>query len=169
LISRSFFTVIVLVLTAVCSCRALAEGSDVTPIEVGLFPPLQLPNTEYGVAGLRLSVVGKSRTVHGLDLALLGNMTDVENKGIAIAGLFNYNHGSATVIGLQLAGIANLNEGHSEVYGVQLAAYNRAGTVYGLQLGLINVAETLHGVQIGLFNINKNGPFHASPIINAAF
>lgn len=147
----------------------MAEQSDNTPIEIALFPPLQLPGTEFGVKGLRLSVVGLNREVRGLDLALMGNVTNVEFKGVAIAGLFNYNRGGSTVIGLQVAGVANINSGHSEVYGVQLAGVNMAGTVYGLQLGLVNIATELHGVQIGLVNVNKSGPFHISPIINAAF
>ncbi|CAN5711767.1 hypothetical protein BH10BDE1_BH10BDE1_03340 [soil metagenome] len=147
----------------------MADGSDITPIEIALFPPLQLPGTDFGVHGLRLSVVGLNRTVSGLDLAVLGNITKVDFNGIAIAGLFNLNRGSSTITGLQVAGIANINSGNNKVYGVQIAAYNRAGTVYGLQIGLINVANDLHGIQIGLCNINSNGPFHVSPIINAAF
>ena len=169
LISRNFVTGILLALGTLSSFQAQAEESDNTPIEIALVPPLQLPGTDYGVKGLRLSVVGLSREVRGLDIALLGNITNIQHKGVAISGLFNYNRGASTVTGLQLAGLANINSGHSEVYGLQIAAFNKAGTVYGLQLGLLNIAEELHGVQIGLFNINKNGPFHGSPIINAAF
>jgi hypothetical protein len=159
----------ILITGLMCSFQAVAADSDNTPLEVALFPPLQLPGTGFGVKGLRLSVVGRNREVHGLDLALLGNITDVTFKGIAISGLFNYNRGGASVIGLQFAGLANLNVGHSDVYGIQIAGYNEAGTVYGLQIGLLNIANELHGIQIGLFNINRNGPFHGSPIINAAF
>ncbi len=169
MIRRNFLTGLLLVTSLICSVRAMAEQSDNTPIEIALFPPLQLPGTEFGVKGLRLSVVGLNREVRGLDLALMGNVTNVEFKGVAIAGLFNYNRGGSTVIGLQVAGVANINSGHSEVYGVQLAGVNMAGTVYGLQLGLVNIATELHGVQIGLVNVNKSGPFHISPIINAAF
>jgi hypothetical protein len=152
-----------------CSFPAMAANSDNTPIEVALFPPLQLPSSEFSVKGLRLSVVGVNREMTGIDLALLGNVTNVGFAGLAISGLFNYNNGGSTVVGLQLALGANINSGHNEVYGLQVAGYNRAGSVYGFQIGLINVADDLHGIQIGLFNMNKNGPFHASPIINAAF
>lgn len=148
---------------------ARAADSDVSPLEVGLFPPLQLPNSDYGIRGLRLTVVGLNREDIGLDVGLLGNITTTTFKGAAISGLFNYNRGGSTVIGFQVAVLANLNTGHSEVYGVQIGGYNQAGTVHGLQLGLVNVATELHGIQIGLFNINRNGPFHASPILNAAF
>ena len=166
---RNFFAAILLSTSIIFSVPATAEQSDNTPLEIGLFPPLQLPNTDFGVKGLRLSLVGLNRELRGLDIGLLGNMTNVEFKGVAISGLFNYNRGGSTVIGLQLAGIANINSGHSEVYGVQLAGYNIAGTVYGLQLGLVNIATELHGIQIGLVNINKGGPFHVSPILNASF
>ncbi len=151
------------------SFAAMAADSDNSPLELALFPPLQLPGTEFGVKGLRVSIVGLNREVRGLDLAILGNITNVTFKGTAIAGLFNYNRASSTIIGLQVAGIANINAGQNDVYGVQLAGFNSAGNVHGLQIGLLNICNQLHGIQIGLFNINKNGLFHASPIINAAF
>jgi hypothetical protein len=169
LINRKFLAVILLVTSIIYSAPAAAEGSDITPIEIALVPPLQLPSTEFEVKGLRLSVVGLNREVYGLDLALLGNMTNVEFKGVAISGLFNYNRGGATATGLQLAALANINTGPSTVYGVQLAVFNRAETVYGLQLGLVNIVNSLHGIQIGLINVNSGGPFHVSPIINVAF
>jgi hypothetical protein len=169
LISRNFFAGILLVTSIICSVPAAAEQSDNTPLEVALFPPLQLPSTDFGVKGIRLSLVGLNRELRGLDLGLLGNMTNVEFKGVAISGLFNYNRGASTVVGLQVAGVANINSGHSEVYGIQLAGFNKAGTIYGLQLGLVNIATELHGIQIGLVNINTGGPFHVSPILNAAF
>jgi hypothetical protein len=169
LIFRNFTKGILVALSIICSNFSAAESSDVSPLAVSLFPPLQLPSSGYSIRGLRLSVVGVHREFRGLDLALLGNVTDVTFTGFAISGLFNYNGGHSTVIGLQLAGLANLNSASSEIYGVQIAAYNNAGTVHGLQLGLLNIANELHGVQIGIFNINKAGPFRGSPIINAAF
>lgn len=169
LANLNIIKVILLITGIMCSVQGAAEGSDNSPLAIGLFPPLQLPGSNYGVKGLRLSIVGVHREVRGLDLGLLGNVTDVTFTGVAISGLFNYNRGNSTVTGLQVAGLANLNSGPSEVYGVQIAAYNNVGTVHGLQLGLLNIANELHGIQIGLFNINRKGPFHGSPIINAAF
>jgi len=160
---------VILALCTACSFSALAADSDNSPLGVSLFPPLQLPNSGYGIVGLRVSLVGSHREAQGIDLGLLGNVTNKNFKGLAISGLFNYNYGLSTVVGLQLAGLANLNIGTSKVYGVQLAGYNTAGTVYGLQLGLVNVANDLHGVQIGLFNINKTGIFKGSPLINVGF
>lgn len=150
------------------SLPADAVGNT-TPIAIDLFPPVQFPSSEFEVKGLRLSIVGKNRGVSGVDIGLLGNMTDQSFSGIAIAGLFNYNKTSAEIIGLQLAGLANLNGIASSLYGVQIGLYNKINKVYGLQIGLINVAKELHGVQIGLINFNESGPFKASPIINVSF
>ncbi len=169
MISRKFLNGFILVTIMVCSFSASAADSDRSPIAIGLFPPLQLPSSEYGIRGIRLSLFGMHRESQGIDLAVLGNVSKNKFSGLAIAGLFNYNPGLSTVVGLQMAALANINLGTNSVYGVQLAAYNKAGTVYGLQIGLFNVANELHGVQIGLFNINKAGPFHGSPIINASF
>ena len=108
---------------------------------MAIFPPLQYPNTGYGISGLRLSVVGVNREARGLDLAILGNVTDQMFKGVAISGLFNYNRGSSYVYGLQIAGIANINSGPNDVYGMQLALFNYADKVHGLQIGLINMAN----------------------------
>lgn len=166
---RAMFAGILVTAAMMYSAPSLAEQSDNTPIELALFPPLQLPGTEFGVKGIRLSVVGSNRELRGIDLGVIGNLTNVQFKGLAIAGLFNHNSGGATIVGLQLAALANINSGPSDVYGLQIAAFNSAVNVYGLQLGLINVATQLHGVQIGLVNINKTGLFHVSPIINASF
>lgn len=169
LVIRVLFAGALMISGLACSSVARAADSDVTPIEIGLFPPLQLPGTGYGTKGLRLTGVGVNRTAAGLDIGILGNVTDVSFSGLAISGLFNFNRGTSTVYGLQFAGLANINQGSNEIYGLQIAAYNDAGVVHGLQIGLLNIANELHGVQIGIFNINRKGPFHGSPIINVAF
>ncbi len=168
MIYQNFFAVIFLVAVIFGSSPAAAVGNS-SPIAVDLFPPVQFPSSDFEVKGLRLSIVGKNRGSSGLDIGLLGNMTDQWFNGIAIAGLYNYNKTAADIFGLQVAGIANVNGIASNLYGVQIALYNKVNKVYGLQIGLINVAKELHGVQIGLINFNDAGPFKASPIINAAF
>jgi hypothetical protein len=168
LISRHFLTGILLAASFLCAFPAAALEAT-TPLELALFPPVQFPGTEYGVHGLRISVVGKNRESHGIDLALLGNITDQSFIGIAIAGLFNYNETRATITGFQIAGVANINKAASALYGIQLGLYNKVSSVYGLQIGIVNVAKDLHGIQIGLINFNESGPFKASPIINIGF
>lgn len=147
----------------------VAAVEKASPIGIALFPPLQFPDTEYSITGVRLGLVNVNRSVSGLDLGLLGNVTKQSFTGIAIAGLFNYNNISADITGLQIAGLANINGTGSTLYGVQIGAYNSVSNVYGVQIGLINVAQKLNGIQIGLLNFNASGPFKASPIINASF
>lgn len=165
---RNFLSVIFLIVGTLCSLPVLAVPNE-SPIGIGIFPPVQFPGSEFGVTGIRLSVVGVNRAASGIDLALLGNMTNQSFKGLAISGLFNYNKVGADIIGLQFATLANINGTGSSLYGVQIGAYNAVTNAYGIQIGLVNVAERLHGIQIGLLNFNAGGPFKASPIINASF
>lgn len=165
---RKFLAGVLLAAGIFCSFQAAAV-ENTTPIEIALVPPIQFPNSDFGVHGLRLSVIGLSREVSGLDLGVLGNITDQSFKGVAISGLFNYNRVAAEIIGIQVAGLANLNGPASKLYGIEIGLFNKVSVVYGFQLGLINVAHELHGIQIGLINFNEAGPFKASPIINVAF
>lgn len=147
-------------------------------------PPVQFPSKEYHVKGVRISaLMGSSRKVSGIDLGLVGNTTDQDFHGLALAGVFNWNKDDVEIYGAQIAGLVNYNEGvgkvfgiqaalignfssFTDVYGVQLALINKARNVYGLQLGLVNFASSLHGVQIGLANFNESGMFGVSPLIN---
>ena len=58
------------------SFSASAADSDHSPLGISLFPPLQLPNSGYGINGLRLSLVGSHRESQGIDVGLLGNITN---------------------------------------------------------------------------------------------
>lgn len=166
--AKNILSGIILAAGMICSFSSQALESS-SPIGLGLFPPIQFPNSDFGIHGLRVSLVGVNRETKGLDIGLLGNITKQTFKGLAISGLFNYNRVTADIIGLQIAGLANINGTASRLYGVQVGLYNRVGKVYGLQIGLINATHELHGIQIGLINFNQSGPFKASPIINAAF
>lgn len=165
---RNFFAGILLAAGLLFSFSASAVGNN-SPLGIGLFPPLQIPSTEFGVSGLRITGVGINRATSGLDIGLLGNITHQSFKGTAVSLLFNYNKVAADIIGFQIAALANINGTGSSLYGVQLGLYNKVSNVYGIQLGLINVTQNLHGIQIGLINFNNAGPFKVSPIINAAF
>lgn len=177
---------VVFVLSTGTSAFAIGTGS-VTPIQLGIYPPVQFPNESFKVNGLRLSLLlGKNRVVRGIDLGLIGNQTVQDFTGIAIAGVFNWTEGTGNIYGGQLAGFANLNENRTnvfgvqasllanigrftDIYGVQMGIYNRAHDVYGIQIGLVNYASNLHGIQIGLANFNENGYFTVSPLINIGF
>jgi hypothetical protein len=148
--------------------------SAVTPLSVGIAPPVQFPPDDFSVTGLRASVLwGHHRDLYGVDLGVLGNITDQTFTGIGVAGVFNATHGSTTALGLQLAGLTNINTGKTSVYGVQAALGLNLNTVasqvagvqlalanvspftdiYGLQLGVYNKAQEVYGFQIGLINV----------------
>ncbi len=151
-------------------------SAAMTPLAIGIVPPVQFPPSNFDIVGLRASVIyGNHRSVSGIDIGIIGNMTEVSFTGIAVAGGFNRNKGKATILGLQLAGIANLNMEKTGVYGLQAALvnYNKAEshvvgvqfaaanlaketTIYGIQAGVYNNARTVNGFQIGLVNMTQN-------------
>lgn len=148
-----------------------------SPVSVGLAPPVQFPTKEFSVTGVRTSLLwGRHRDVYGIDLGVLGNVTDQDFVGLAVSGLFNMTNGTTTVLGLQAAGLANINtktadvygaqialglnknDGSSTVNGVQFAAVNMSEhtIIRGLQLGIYNRAQAVYGLQVGLVNVCEN-------------
>jgi len=147
-----------------------------SPLAISAAPPVQFPPSDYNVTGVRVNLlVGNHRNVSGIDLGVVGNMTQQKFVGLALAGGFNYTKGQATLLGLQLAGLANINIEKTQVYGLQaaLANYNEAEsrlvgvmlglanisahtTVAGFQFGIYNRAKSVYGLQVGLVNIADN-------------
>lgn len=161
-------------------CAALTSVSyahaAMSPVSLGLVPGIQFPPSDYSVTGARVSLLfGHHRDMFGLDLGVLGNITDQSFIGVAVSGLFNLTHGQTTAVGLQLAGIANVNTNKASIYGVQAALVNSNEaeakvvglglaainldpftTVVGAQVGIYNRAQDVYGFQIGLVNVAKN-------------
>ena len=150
----------------------------VSPLSVAIVPPVQFPTKEFTVTGARISALwGQHRDIYGLDLGLIGNITEGNFVGIGVSGIFNLTHGKTTILGLQLAGLANLNtketkviglqaalginqnDSASSVIGLQVAAIANLSAftnIYGAQIGLYNQALDVYGLQIGLVNSAKN-------------
>jgi hypothetical protein len=154
-----------------------SASAAVSPLSINLVPPVEFPPSDYAITGARLSILwGHHRNMYGLDLGVLGNITDQDFTGIGISGIFNNTRGTTTIIGLQLAGVTNINTNKTHVYGLQaalgmndnsaeskivgveLAAINWSPftTVDGLQLGIYNRARVVYGLQIGLVNSCEN-------------
>lgn len=149
-----------------------------SPVSVSVAPPVQFPPADFSVTGVRASALwGHHRNIYGVDLGLLGNITDQDFTGLAVSGLFNNTRGTTNVLGLQFAGITNINTNKTSVYGLQAALganYNAAASkvagvqlallanvapftdIYGAQIGLYNRAKDVYGLQIGLVNIADN-------------
>ncbi len=166
LISILFFSFVVL--------NVSDAQAAVSPVSLSILPPIQFPPSDFTIIGFRASALwGKQRDIYGLDLGVLGNITEQTFTGIGIAGGANITHGTTTIIGLQLAGIANINTNKTTVYGVQaalgvnsntasasvggvqIAAANLAKNtdIYGFQIGIYNQALNVYGLQIGLINV----------------
>ena len=173
--SAAVFKVVFAALAALFVWSApIVAGAAVSPLSIGIVPPIQFPPSDYTVTGARLSLLwGHHRDLYGLDLGVLGNITDQDFHGVALSGVFNLTRGTTTIVGLQAAGLVNANIQKTHVVGLQLALlanYNEAESmvagfmvsaaniakftdVYGAQFGVYNQAKSVYGVQIGLVNV----------------
>ncbi|MES2768757.1 MAG: hypothetical protein V4596_06385 [Bdellovibrionota bacterium] len=149
-----FITVVAFVLFTLSNAQAA-----VSPVAVGIVPPVQFPTKDFSITGLRFSALwGSHRDVYGIDLGVIGNITAQDFTGIALSGGFNKTDGTVTAIGTQFAGIANWNNNKTSVYGLQFAGIvnmNKATSkVVGLDLALVNLTEqtAIYGVQAGIYN-----------------
>jgi hypothetical protein len=145
----------------------------VSPIGLSVAGPVQLPPSDFTVAGARASLLwGNHRSVYGFDFSFIGNHTQNSFTGVALAGGYNWNQGTTTAIGLQAAGFANVNINKATIVGLQVAGlinYNGAEStlvglgaalinrtphtkVIGAQAGLYNQAREVYGFQFGLIN-----------------
>lgn len=160
------------------SFSATSAKAAASPIALAIVPPIQFPPDDFAVTGLRVSALwGHHRNFYGLDLGVLGNITDQDFIGLAVSGAFNYTRGTTHAIGLQLAGLANVNTSKTAVYGLQVAGvlnYNSAAStvsglqlallanqspftdIYGVQVGIYNRAKDVYGLQIGVVNVADN-------------
>jgi hypothetical protein len=167
---RGLFLALTLLLTFGICRNASAAAS---PLSVSVFPPVEFPPNDFAVTGARVSLLwGSHRNMYGLDVGVLGNITEQTFTGLGVSGIFNATHGTTTILGLQLAGLTNINTNKTRVYGLQAALgmnYNTAESsiaglqlalanwspftrVYGFQFGIYNKARSVYGLQIGLVN-----------------
>ncbi len=164
---------IITLLLAVVSIHSSQALAATTPLAVTTITPVQFPPSDFNIIGARVGLLGHHRNMYGIDVGALGNITDQDFVGIAVAGLFNLTRGSTLALGLQGAGIANINGGKTRVVGLQIAGLTNINhtessviglqiaplanlssftKIYGVQASLINKAHTVYGFQIGLYN-----------------
>lgn len=151
--------------------------AGLSPLAVSVAAPVQVPSSDFDVVGARMSLLwGEQREVYGLDVGAVGNISNVASGGTAVAGGFNYNRGTTTILGAQIAGIANIdvnktrgiglqvagllnsNRAESSFLGFQIAAVNQSPfmSIAGIQAGLYNHAHSVTGLQIGLINVTDS-------------
>ncbi len=168
---RTTLTTLALVLTVLMPTDSLAAQA---PVQISVFPPLQLVDESEAVRGLRLSIYGRNANMTGLDFGFIHHTTG-SFEGLQL-GLVGFTEGSTR--GVQWSAV-NLTKGSLEGAqlgfvnsagggeGLQWGGFNHAQNFRGLQIALVNYAETLNGIQLGLINIiREGGILPVMPFIN---
>ncbi len=115
--------------------------------------------------GLEIAFInGVEFRMHGVQLALFGNVVSKDSLPNKERGLIGLQVGGANVVfsssalGMQ---IGFLNRVHGKHEGIQMGLWNKGNTLQGVQIGLLNECSSLRGVQIGLLNSceGKLSPF----------
>lgn len=120
----------------------------------------------YEFYGLSVDAVGYNRNVYGLELNLLGAMTDRTVGGLQMSGLANLvgedMYGADVALGANFA---------RRVHGAQIALiYNQTDLLWGCQIGLVNMAFACdHGFQVGLINVIMDNQLPFLPFVNGYF
>jgi hypothetical protein len=104
--------------------------------------------------------------MYGLEVNLLGSMTDRTMGGMQVSGLTSVVGEDA--YGVQVALGANFAR---RAHGLQLAlVYNQTDLLWGCQIGLVNMAFACdHGFQIGLVNVIMDNQLPFLPFVNGYF
>ena len=157
---------------------ALRAERDVRGVSFATFYH-SVGGTLTGVAGSAL--VHRRHRLRGVEFGGLANLGSADAKGVAAAGLANWQR---DFLGVQFAGLVNragqfdgiqvagLGNWANRFQGIQVAgAFNRAeaftgvqatgavnvaDSITGLQLGIVNVAGDVHGLQLGVVNVAKH-------------
>jgi len=163
-----------LALTALALLLPTSPAAAQAPIQIAVFPPLQIVDESEAVRGLRLSIYGSNAAMTGLDLGFISR-TRGPFEGLQL-GLVGFNEADArgiqwtavnvvegALLGAQI-GVVNSAAGGE---GFQWGGFNHTRNFRGLQIGLVNYAERLNGVQLGLINIiREGGVLPVMPLIN---
>ncbi len=154
------------------------------PLQLALYPTVQLIPNDGDFAGLRLNIIGVNRDVSGLDIGLI-NQTDGLFRGAGL-GIVNLcpgdtcgvsvgfiNHVNGDLKGFQgiplLSWWNAVNVVHGHCAGAQGGLFNNATSLSGVQGGLVNVAYNAKGVMIGLYNYTENFTGLHLGLINIAY
>ena len=167
-----------------------SQGTDYSdpegayPVQLALFPPVQLVPSQEDVAGFRLNLIGVNREVSALDIGFV-NWTTGEFRGVgaglvnvvradsygAYVGFLNYSSGNMTgfqgIPFLTFWNAANIVRGRTS--GVQGGLYNQSEELRGAQIGLVNIGYDATGVQLGLYNYSLDNGGVQAGLINVGY
>jgi hypothetical protein len=145
-----------------------------TPLQFGLFPPVQLTESNVNVYGLSFHMlIGQNyrRNIYGFDFAPGMMRAGCKDYGVTvrILGFLGEYHGLTFGFlnlccdndGVMLGGVSSLGRNQ----GVSLAAINYFDYEnYGILVGIYNYSQ--FGWQFGLVNYNENSVIPWAPLFN---
>jgi hypothetical protein len=154
----------------------VARAGEGWPLQLGIFPPVQLIPEDMAVRGIKLNLpYSANDRVVGIDVGVASAGADME---VLQVNLYNRVYGEMT--GLQVGLLDTIGSGNglqigllnrvSTVFqGIQISLINVAEEMTGVQIGVINRTEFLSGLQIGVVNVIEESPLPFLPIINMSF
>ncbi len=134
------------------------ETAGVTPLQLAIWPPVQIFFDTFEVWGLRINApIGNNRSVYGLDLGVLAStvgQADAEGRMAGLQCTFGGNEVVGAAAGMQIAGAINVTRGPMNGVQIGVLLNEVEGPMAGFQFGaLMNMAHsTVAGVQIGFWN-----------------
>lgn len=160
------------------------SGGVYYPLQLALYPTVQLVPYEGDFAGLRLNIIGVNRNVSGLDIGLI-NQTDDTFRGAEL-GIVNLSRGDSRGVNIGFINHVNgdmkgfqgipllswwnaVNVVHGQCAGAQGGLFNEARRLSGVQGGLVNVAYDAKGVMVGLYNYTESFYGLHIGLVNIAF
>ena len=175
------------------------RGDVISPIGLGILPPMQWPSETGDVILARVALFwAENHNVSFFDVGGFATLTGGDFTGFQLGGIWNHVGGNAGGVqvggignsiggdftGIQVASVVNYMDGGGVLSGLQLAVvanmagdgaglqiglYNGAGDFQGLQIGLVNSAKHLQGLQIGLLNFIEDSTLPFCPILGVGF
>lgn len=160
-----------------------SEPGPFYPLQIGLYPTLQIIHYEESVAGVRLNLIGVNKNMTGIDAGLI-NQTDETFRGADI-GIMNLCKGNSSGIHVGFVNHVNgnmkgfqgipfiswynaLNVVHGHCGGAQGGFFNEAKSLSGVQGGMVNIAYDSKGVMGGLYNYTEDFEGWQAGLINIA-
>jgi hypothetical protein len=132
--------------------------ADWSPLEIGIFPPVQIFSNNTDIVFLRLSALYTvNKAAYGFDFGVVNRAEDSIGLQAAVANINRDTQGGI--------GVGIINNAGGSAYGLQIGMFNNTGsrkvlapcsTASGMQLGWLNISKSIFsGIQLGLVNLSS--------------
>ena len=112
---KNFKVSVYLIFVLVTLCLMPSAFGAISPVAINIFAPVQFPPEDFSVTGVRATALfGHQRNMYGIDIAAIGNMTDLEFAGIDLNA--ELARSQSRIVGRRACGRAapQLDRGQSE-------------------------------------------------------